>query len=178
MDKSRADYRLDEPANDALDGAMLDFCDRMCLKAQRLAEGPRITANDIEDAYQQLRPLDSDVQDAQAIVAQVLRENRWMERAACVMTFTLFACGIGLLCFAVFGSPDVPVLVAAIAGGSVLEVLLWMPIRLLINSRRHNILIRVFGLTIDRVHDPEKLTALLTAMLQSMSLDGTRSSSR
>jgi len=52
--------------------------------------------------------------------------------------------------------------------GSVLETLLLMPLRLAINCRRQNIAIRMIGMLIDKVHDPKKLSSLLSQVFRAV----------
>jgi hypothetical protein len=51
--------------------------------------------------------------------------------------------------------------VTGIVGGSVFELLILVPFRFAINSRKHNIAIRMLGILLDKVDDPQKLTAVL-----------------
>jgi len=130
-------------------------------RAGRLAEGRRITADDLDQAYSQLGFPNRELEDAQAIITRTLRENRVSEWVAYVMALVLFSLGIVLLLAGVFGSQDVTYRITSIVSGSVVELLLLVPFRWAINCRRHNIAIRMLGILIDRVDDPKKLTTLL-----------------
>ena len=55
--------------------------------------------------------------------------------------------------------------------GSIVELLILIPFRFAINSRRHNISLRMLGLIINRVDDPKKLAPLLKDTFLSVVLD-------
>jgi len=77
------------------------------------------------------------------------------------MAAAMFVFGLALLCIGIFADDSATYRVASIVGGSVVELLLLLPLRFAINSRRHNIAIRMLGILLDRVDDPKKLSTLL-----------------
>ena len=77
------------------------------------------------------------------------------------MALLFFVAGMVLLGVGVFGSQDVGYRITSLVSGSVVELLLILPFRFAINTRRHNIAIRMLGILIDRTDDPKKLSAIL-----------------
>ena len=98
--------------------------------------------------------------DSQAIISQALRENRLIEWVSYFMSIVLFAFGLMLLYQGAFSS-DTGTRVGCLLSGSIVELLILVPFRFAINSRRHNIALRMLGLIINRVDDPKKLAPLL-----------------
>lgn len=76
------------------------------------------------------------------------------------MAVILFVFGLVLLSIGVaYG--DVATRVGCLVSGSIVKLLILVPFRFVINSRRHNIALRMLGLIINRVDDPKKLAPLL-----------------
>jgi hypothetical protein len=76
------------------------------------------------------------------------------------MAIVLFVFGLVLLGVGV-ANGDVATRMGAFLGGSVVELLILIPFRFAINSRRHNIALRMLGLILNRVHDPKNVAPLL-----------------
>jgi hypothetical protein len=76
------------------------------------------------------------------------------------MAIILFVFGLVLLSVGV-ALGDTATRIGAFAAGSIVELLILIPFRFAINSRRHNIALRMLGLIINRVDDPKKLAPLL-----------------
>ena len=89
-----------------------------------------------------------------------MKENRIIEWVSYVMAVILFVFGLVLLSIGALGG-DVATRVGCLLGGSIVELLILVPFRFAINSRRHNIALRMLGLIINRVDDPKKLAPLL-----------------
>lgn len=159
--KSPEELPLEPEVEAELKKVLSDVRDLLLSKASYFARGRAIDREDIGHAYELLGFPDRAIQDAQTIITQTLRENRMVECGAYGMALVMFATGIALLCAGVFGSPDLSLRVTSLVAGSLLETLLFLPVRLAINSRRHNIAIRMLGILLDRVHDPKKLGAAL-----------------
>jgi hypothetical protein len=76
------------------------------------------------------------------------------------MAVILFVFGLILLSVGLVNG-DLATRVGCLVGGSVVELLILIPFRFAVNSRRHNIAMRMLGLIINRVDDPKKLAPLL-----------------
>jgi len=107
------------------------------------------------------RHVDKSILDAQAIISQTLRENRAFEWVSYAMALSLFVLGIILVGVGVFAGKGATYSVTSIVGGAVFELLILVPFRFAVNSRKHNIAIRMLGILLDKVDDPRKLTAVL-----------------
>jgi hypothetical protein len=101
-----------------------------------------------------------EIQDAQAIVSQALRENRAIEWVSYAMSLVLFVFGLNLLGVGAT-SDDLATRIGALSAGAIVELLILVPFRFAIHSRRHNIALRMLGIVLDRVDDPKKLAPLL-----------------
>jgi len=154
---------LDPSANQAFQELVADLREALLSEAQRTSVGGRITDEDLLSAYKRLSyPTKDSLQfaDAQTVISQALKENRIIEWVSYVMAVILFIFGLILLSAGAFNS-DVTTRVGCLLGGSIVELLILVPFRFAINSRRHNIALRMLGLIINRVDDPKKLAPLL-----------------
>ena len=154
---------LDPSATEAFQGLVADLREALLAEALRTAVGGRITEDDLLLAYKRLSyPSKDSIQfaDAQAVISQALKENRIIEWVSYMMAVILFVFGLVLLSVGLV-SGDVATRVGCLLGGSVVELLIFIPFRFAINSRRHNIALRMLGLIINRVDDPKKLAPLL-----------------
>jgi hypothetical protein len=154
---------LDPSANEAFQRLVADLREVLLAEAMRTAVGGRITDEDLLLAYKRLSfPTKDSIQfaDAQAVISQALKENRIFEWVAYVMAVIFFAFGLVLLSVGLVHG-DVATRLACLLGGSVAELLILVSFRFAINSRRHNIALRMLGLIINRVDDPKKLAPLL-----------------
>ena len=70
------------------------------------------------------------------------------------MAVVLFLFGLVLLSVGV-APGDAATRIGALFGGSIVEILILIPFRFVINSRRHNIALRMLGLILNRVDDPK-----------------------
>ena len=141
-------------------GSMRDDLIRL---AERISPDVSITKEAIELAYEEYfrRSLrDDPVGDAQAIVSRALRENRMIEWASYGMAILLFVFGLFLLTLGAVHS-DVGTRVGALAGGSITELLILIPFRFAINSRKHNIALRMLAYILNSVQDPTQLAPLI-----------------
>lgn len=110
-------------------------------EAARLSAGGPITEDELQSAYQRISladPPDDPVADVQLVVSRALRENRMVERVSYAMAVILFVYGLVLLSLGV-AHGDIGTRVGALASGSLVELLILIPFRVAINSRRHNI---------------------------------------
>jgi len=163
---------LDPSVNEAFQGLVADLREALLSEAQRTSVGGRITDDDLLLAYTRLSyPTKNSLQfaDAQAVISQALKENRTIECVSYVMAVILFGFGLVLLSVGAINS-DVATRVGCPLGGSIVELLILVPIRFAIKSRRHNIALRMLGLIINRVDDPKKLAALLKGTFLSVVL--------
>jgi hypothetical protein len=154
---------LDPSANEAFQGLVADLREALLSEALKTAVGGRITDEDLLLAYKRLSyPTKDSIQfaDAQAVISQALKENRIFEWVMYVMAVILFVFGLVLLSVGLLNG-DLATRVPCVVGGSVVELLILVPFRFAINSRRHNIALRMLGLIINRVDDPKKLAPLL-----------------
>lgn len=154
---------LDPSSREAFQGLVADLREALLSEAQRTSIGGRITEDDLLLAYKRLSyPTRDSLQfaDAQAVISQALKENRIIEWVSYVMAVILFVFGLILLSVGAVDN-DVATRVGCLLGGSIVELLILIPFRFAINSRRHNIALRMLGLVINRVDDPKKLAPLL-----------------
>ncbi len=165
--KRRTTRKINEPLDFETEQTLLQmlgqFKELLVAKARQTATSNPIGVDDLELAYKDLlsRPGGPDVLDAQAIVSLSLRENRIFEWLAYAMAVLLFVMGAGLVGAGVFAGTDASYRVSSIVGGSLFQVLLLIPFRFAIHSRKHNIGLRMLGILIDRADDPRKLAEIL-----------------
>lgn len=153
---------LDPSATKAIQELLAGVRTNLLLEAARLSDDQAITSEHLWEAYQRLcLPDKGRLQwvDAQAIISTALSENRKFEWLACGMAILLFVFGLTLLSVGILDS-DVATRAAALIGGSIAELLILLPFRVVINSRQ-NIALRMLGIVINRVDDPKKLAPLL-----------------
>jgi hypothetical protein len=98
--------------------------------------------------------------EAQAVISQALRENRVVEWISYGMALVLFLVGLIVLAAGIVHG-DAGTRLGSFLGGSIMELLIVVPFRFAINSRRHNIALRMLGLVLNRVDDPKRLAPLL-----------------
>jgi hypothetical protein len=154
---------LDLAATKALREFVSDLREALLVEANRLSSDDHITDDDLLQAYKRLGfPTKDSLEfaDAQIVISQAMRENRLFEWVSHGMAVVLFLFGLVLL--AVGAAPgDAATRIGAICGGSIVEILILIPFRFVINSRRHNIALRMLGLILNRVDDPKKVAPLL-----------------
>ncbi len=152
------------PPARALPDLVAHLRDDLLREAARLSAGNPVTADELHCAYSQFsfsRPRDNPVADAQLIVSRALRENRAVEWGSYGMALVLFIFGLVLLSLGVVHS-DIGIRTGALLSGSVAEVLILLPFRFAINSRRHNIALRMLGYVLSfSQHDGKVAAALL-----------------
>lgn len=154
---------LDPSATKALPYLVSHLRKALLSEANRLSTADHVTEEDLDQAYGRLSFPDKDslqFADAQAVISQALRENRVVEWVSYGMATVLFVFGLVLLSVGV-ARADVATRVGAFVGGSVVELLILIPFRFAINSRKHNIALRMLGLILNRVDDPKRLAPLL-----------------
>jgi hypothetical protein len=154
---------LDPSANEAFQELVSNLREALLAEAQKTAVRGRVTEEDLLLAYKRLSfPTKDSIQfaDAQTVVSQALQENRLVEIVSYAMALVLFLFGLVLLAAGIMNS-DVATRIGCLVSGSVVEMLILIPFRFAINSRRHNIALRMLGLIINRVDDPKKLASLL-----------------
>lgn len=154
---------LDPSAAAALPQILAELREALLARATWTAKGEKIAEEDLNLAYEQLRfPHEDSLQfsDAQAVISQALRENRILEWVSYGMAVVLFIFGLFLLSVGTI-SQDSATRIGALIGGSIVELLILLPFRFAINSRRHNIALRMLGVILNRVDDPKKIAPLL-----------------
>ena len=154
---------LDPAALRAFQELVGDLREALLREAAKRSTDGHITEEDLVAAYRVLSfPSKEAIQfaDAQAIISQALRENRLIEWVSYGMAIVLFIFGLVLLSVGAIAS-DTTTRAGCLAAGSIVELLILVPFRFAINSRRHNIALRMLGLILNRVDDPKKLAALL-----------------
>jgi len=132
-------------------------------EASSLSPTEHISEDDLNAAYKALNFPTKDslrIADAQAIISQALRENRVIEWVSYGMAIVLFLFGLALLAVGTVANNSLAQ-VGFLAAGSIVELLILMPLRFAINSRRHNIALRMLGIVLNRVDDPKILARLL-----------------
>jgi hypothetical protein len=147
---------------------LVDACD--------ISTDGEITGDDLAIAYRSLSHRDSEArkrEDAQSVITRALRENWNLEFCSYVMAVLLFVFGLTLLTVGVF-SADSATRIGAFIGGSTIEVLILIPFRVVINSRRHNIALRMLGLVLNRVRDPSELAPLVREVFVAVVLGQAR----
>jgi hypothetical protein len=154
---------LDSSATRILQELVADLRDSLLVEANRSSNDDHITDDNLYQAYDRLSFPNKDslaFADAQAVISQALRENKAFEWVAYGMAVILFLFGLILLGVGV-ASADAATRIGALCGGSIVEVLILIPFRFAVNSRRHNIALRMLGLILNRVDDPRKVAPLL-----------------
>ena len=154
---------LDPSVSSAVQELVSDLRASLLAEAEKISVGDEVTDDDVLLAYKRLSyPSKESIQfaDAQNVISQALKENRTFEWVSYAMAVILFVFGLGVISAGLM-SGDVATRVTCVLGGSVIELLILIPFRFAINSRRHNIALRMLGLIINRVDDPKKLAPLL-----------------
>jgi hypothetical protein len=167
---------LDPSAEKAIRQLSSDLTDALLGEASRIAEGASINDDDLYQAYRRLCfPSKDSIQfaDAQAVISQALRENRNLEWVSYGMAVTLFFFGLLLLALGAF-KDDVGTRIGCLISGSIVQLLILIPFRFAINSRRHNIALRMLGMVINSVADPKKLSPLLRETFMAVILGSPR----
>jgi hypothetical protein len=162
------DRRLSPEANAALTSFTQKFEDQLRGLARKLAVAKKsdVTGEDVEAAYDQiLNPRRRPRLAARRMIAGAFAENRKVEFLAYAMMIVLFLFGLAAFTYGVFSRTDETGRFAGVLGGSIMQVLLVMPLRLALNARRHNFAIRIFGFLLDRVDDPALLADLIRQLL-------------
>lgn len=158
---------LDPNATIDLQTIIEDFRELLLYHANQKSEGDRITAQNLRDVSEQMKGLNRELRDglrasadAQAVISVALKENKFVEWISYIMALILFAFGLFLLWKGATDS-DVSTRIGTLISGSIIELLILIPFRFAINSRRHNIALRMLGIILDRVTDPKKVAPLL-----------------
>lgn len=163
---------------DALDRLLHELGERVKEMAVEFArqEGGKLSADHVKAAYRRhVKSPKSPRSQAQRIIAQAFRDNRYLEIAAFSMAMALFVFGVVILAYGVFASSDTGERVAGIAGGSVLQVLVVFPLRITAKTRQQNLAIRIFGYLVDRIEKPEVIAALFQQLLGGAAAIGAES---
>ncbi len=154
---------LDRAAREALPEVVSHLRSMLVAKANWLSNTDHIADADLYAALEQLTGIHRgslEIADSQAVISQALRENQVIEWVSYGMAIVLFLFGLVLLGVGVVNG-DVATRMGAFLGGSIVELLILIPFRFAINSRRHNIALRMLGLILNRVDDPKKVASLL-----------------
>lgn len=167
---------LDADGDVLLKSLTLELQNNLLYHANRISSGSQITAEDLEKAFTHLEFLNRETleevfafADAQAVITLALKENKIVEWVSYGMAVILFSFGLFLLGVGV-AHDDAGTRVGAFVGGSIVELLILIPFRFAINSRRHNIALRMLGLILNRVNDPAKVAPLLKETFLSVVL--------
>lgn len=158
-----AEKLLDPAASKALGDLIAQLRESLKSKAAALSNGREITEEDLYQAHRELQFPSRDELEragAQRIVSQALKENRAVEWVSYAMAIILFLFGMTLFSVGVFHG-DIGTRVSAFTGGAVVEILIILPLRFAINSRKHNMALRMLAVLLDRVKDPKSLSPLL-----------------
>ena len=166
---------LEPSISDAFQELADNFREALLTEAERgKSSGDQITVDDLYTAYKRLSfpSIDSlQFANAQAVISQALKENRVIEWVSYIMAMILFFFGLGLLTLGAMDN-DTTTRIGYLLSGSIVELLILLPFRFAINSRRHNIALRMLGMIIDRVDDPKKFAQLLKDTYISVVLGG------
>lgn len=163
---------LDSSARKTFQELAFDLRETLLYEAAKSSRNGTVTEEDLVEAYKRLNFPSKDAaifDDAQAVISQALRENRVIEWVSYVMAIILFIFGLGLMSFGV-ANGDAATRIGCMISGSIVELLILIPFRFAINSRRHNMAMRMLGLIINRVDDPKKLAPLLKDTFMSVVL--------
>ncbi len=155
-----------QEAGKELDEVLRELRDRLKAKSSLLSRTGTVSAYDVRRAYDEFtsEKRSPKFADAQKIVSQALDENRRLERLSYRMAVVFFLSGLAILIAGVaFG--DSAARSGALFSGSIVEMLILMPFRVIVNSRRENIALNMLGIILDRVDDPKKLATLLLRFL-------------
>jgi hypothetical protein len=164
---------LDRKATRELEAALAHARKLLLAHASTASVGDTITEDDVRVAWKRLEwPARTELglEDAQGVVSQALHENRIIEWVSYGMAIVLFLCGLGLLCFGVLHDENATRFGAFFAG-TVIELLILIPFRFAINSRRHNIALRMLGVILHRIEDPKTMAPLLKETFLAVVLD-------
>ncbi|HEV3344482.1 MAG TPA: hypothetical protein VG125_29165 [Pirellulales bacterium] len=167
---------LEPSATKAFQDLVSNLRETLLAEASRQSAGNAISEDDLVLAYKTLSyPSKDSIQfaDAQRVISQALRENRMVEWVSYGMAIILFVFGLVLMTAGIVRE-DAGTRVGALVGGSIVELLILIPFRFAINSRRHNIALRMTGLIINRVDDPKKLAPLLKDTFMAVVLGAPR----
>jgi hypothetical protein len=155
--------RLDSAAAKLIRELLAEFRENLIAEASKTRGDGLVTGDDVYRAYQRFGFPTSEslaFADAQAVISRALRENRVFEWVSYGMAIILFVAGLLLLIVGAMAA-DLGNRVGYLSSGSIVELLILIPFRFAINSRRHNIALRMVGIVLTRVEDPEKLAPLL-----------------
>jgi hypothetical protein len=147
--------------------------EELLAKAQAISRASRITADEVHCAYWQIVYPNKEMRpfaDSQVYISQALEENRGAERIAFSMAMALFLVGLVAIGMGI-AQGDAAVRLANFFGGTIVELLVLVPFRFVVNSRRHNISIRMLGILLEGVDDPKKVAAMLKQMFPAIVLD-------
>jgi|SRR5580704_7860115 hypothetical protein len=129
-----------------------------------------VTAGDIEVGYTQTYGrLKSSRSSAQKYVRTALRENRLQVYVYVGMAVVLFLAGLIFFGYATFGPTDSTGRHASLAAGISAELWLIWPMRVVIDSRRQNVAIQMFGYLLDHITDDKLIADLIRRLLGELS---------
>ena len=150
-------YELDPLARGPLKDILDRFRERLLLEAASVAPGRPIEADALERAFHALIGAGrATLEETQSIISSALRENRPGEWIAYGMAVAFFGFGLILIGVATWRDQT-----AGIIGGTIADLICFIPLKFAINIRRHNLAIRVLGKLLDRVKDPKILASIL-----------------
>lgn len=155
--------RLEASATTVLPELVAQLRADLLREASRLSADGSITAEELQCAYSHstfASQRDNPTADAQLIVSRALRENRLVEWGAYGMALVLFLFGLILLSLGVLHG-DLTTRAGALLSGSVTELLILLPFRVAINSRKHNIALRMVGHILAFAQNDRKVAAAL-----------------
>lgn len=171
--ESTSEQQLEPGAAKALRELIADLRESLLSRAAEQSNQSEITEEALYEAYRQFAfPSQDELvhAGAQRIVSQALQENRAVEWVSYAMAIALFLFGMTLFSVGVFHG-DAATRISAFTGGAVVEILIILPFRFAINSRKHNMALRMLAIVLDRVKDPKMLAPLLKETFFRLVLD-------
>jgi hypothetical protein len=161
--ETNLEEQVDPAAVATFRGLTNQMADMLLREARLKCPQGLLKEQDLVKAYQRLDFPSEEVRklrDAQSIISLALRENRVVEWVSYSMAIILFAFGLILLSAGVLNK-DTGTRTGCLVAGSIVELLILIPFRFAINSRRHNISLRVLGMLLALAVDPKKLASIV-----------------
>jgi hypothetical protein len=179
MAKDKSEPRTERPtqlsqeASDALEhfaGKLLELLEAIAReKSAAKREAGQVGAEDVQAAFVRMRAAVMRPRTkARRMIASAIAENRKVAFIASAMMIILFCFGLTVFGYGVFGHADENARLAGVLGGSIMQLLLIMPLQLAVNARRHNFGIRILGFLLDHVEDPALLADLIRHLLEAI----------
>jgi hypothetical protein len=150
------DVPLEPGVAERLQAYLDDKREELLPRALWLSGGEYVSIKGLEKAISESRSPVADVQD---VISQALSENRRFEYASYLMILTLFVFGLFLLGRGALSADTTRI--GFLSAGSIVELLILAPLKFAITSRRHNIAIRMLGVVLNRVENPDDLAPIL-----------------